>query len=137
MNKNVIFYAFIVILILVGIFGKRFLDRQNKPSVLETVNSNSEQNAAFKQGYTTVRGFNYGYSPKIINVKQGETVKLNLISDDSVHTFTVDELDVDQQFTYGKETQTTFTASKKGVFQFYCAVPGHRENGMAGTLVIE
>lgn len=137
MNKNVIFYAFIVILILTGIFGKGFLDRQNKPSVSKTVNSNSEQNAAFKQGFMTVRGFNYGFSPKKITVKLGETVKLNLVSDDSPHTFTIDDLGIDQQFTYGKDTQTTFTAREKGVFQFYCAVPGHKENGMVGTLVIE
>lgn len=137
MNKNVIFYTVIAILILLGIFGKGFLNQQNKPSASKTANSNSEQNAVFKQGYTTVRGFNYGFSPKTITVKLGAAVKLNLISDDSPHTFTIDELGVNQQFTYGKDATVIFTASKKGTFQFYCAVPSHKENGMIGTLIVE
>lgn len=137
MNKNVIFYAAIATLVLAGIFGKGLLDRQNKPSLQNTTNSNPERNAAFKQGYTTVRGFNYGFSPKTITVKQGETVKLNLVSEDSPHTFTIDELSVNQQFTYGKDATVMFTASEKGTFQFYCSVPGHKEGGMIGTLIVE
>lgn len=137
MNKNAIFYAIIAILVLLGIFGKGFLDRQNKPSVSKTANSNPEQNANFKQGYTTVRGFNYGFSPKTITVKQGEIVKLILVSDDSPHTFTIDELGVNRQFTYGKDGTVTFTADKKGTFQFYCAVSGHKESGMVGTLIVQ
>lgn len=85
-------------------------------------------------GYTLVEGYNYGFSPAEITVKEGEEVKLTLRSGDSPHTFTIDGLNVDKYFTYGKDEQLTFTASKKGTYQIYCAVPGHAEDGMIGTL---
>lgn len=133
MNRNLIFYIIIFALIAFGIFGKGIFKSKPAPSVPKTLSSNSE----FIAGFTTVRGFNYGFSPKTITVKQGETVKLNLVSDDSPHTFTINQLAVNQQFTYGKNAQVTFVASKKGTFQFYCAVPTHKENGMVGTLIVE
>ncbi len=84
-----------------------------------------------------VNGFNYGFSPATITVAQGTQVMIKLVSNDSPHTFTIDELYVDQQFTYGKDASVMFTASKKGVFRFYCAVPGHKEAGMIGTLIVQ
>lgn len=132
LNKNTIFWIVIALLILVGIFGTRIFKQQTKPLSPSNVSKSD-----FMQGYTTVRGFNYAFSPKTITVKQGETVKLNLVSDDSPHTFTIDELGINQQFTYGKDSTITFTADKKGTFQFYCAVPGHKERGMTGTLIVE
>ena len=84
-----------------------------------------------------IKGFNYGYSPKEITVKEGETVRVRLVSDDSPHTFTISELGVNQEFTWGKDTDISFIASKKGKFQFYCTVPGHKEGGMVGTLTVD
>ncbi len=119
----------IILLILVGIFGRGIFTKQTK-STPQSVNP------SVMPGTTTVRGFNYGFSPKEITVKQGDTVKIRLTSDDSPHTFTIDELGVNQQFTWGKDTDLSFVADKKGTFEFYCAVPGHKEDGMVGTLVV-
>lgn len=135
MNKNTIFWIVIVLLILVGIFGRDIFNNQTK-SKPQSVSKTSE-NIPFVSGITTVKGFNYGFSPKTITVKQGDNVKLRLISDDSPHTFTIDELGVNQQFTYGKDADVVFTANKKGKFQYYCAVSGHKESGMVGTLIVE
>lgn len=88
-------------------------------------------------GTILVRGFNYGYLPGELTVKVGETVKIRLSSDDSPHTFTIDELGVDEEFTWGKDKDISFVAGKKGTFKFYCRVPGHKEGGMVGTLVVE
>lgn len=138
MNKNRLFWIIIFLLILAGIFVPRFFDKQTKSST-QPVNTSPAQNSSSKSapGEMTIRGFNYGFSPKTITVKQGETVKIRLVSDDSPHTFTIDELEVNQEFTWGKDTELTFVASKKGTFQFYCAVPGHKEGGMVGTLIVE
>lgn len=136
MNKSTLFWIIIVSLILVGIFGGFILNKQSKPAMSPT-KMKSFPSPSGMPGTMTVEGFNFGFSPKTITVKQGDMVMLKLVSNDSPHTFTIDELGLDQQFTYGKDAAVMFTASKKGTFKFYCAVPGHREGGMVGTLVIE
>jgi|SRR5579859_1063795 len=37
----------------------------------------------------------------------------------------------------GTTSTLEFTASKPGPYQFYCTVPGHKEAGMVGTLVVK
>ncbi len=51
------------------------------------------------------------------------------------HTFTVDELGVDLKVPVGGERTISFNASP-GTYAYYCAVPGHREAGMEGTLTV-
>ena len=34
-------------------------------------------------------------------------------------------------------SEATFTISESGTYSFYCTVPGHRESGMTGILVVE
>lgn len=126
------FVVWPIILVLLILIGRQFW-------VLANPINPSKQTSVTQVppvGVTLVNGFNYGYSPKEITVKLGGTVKLRLASDDSPHTFTIDELGVDKQFTYGKDTDLEFIASKKGTFQFYCAVPGHKDNGMTGTITV-
>jgi plastocyanin len=75
------------------------------------------------------------FSVKEIQTAVGETVKLD-ISSQGVHTFTIDELDVDVRTPHGETTRVEFVATKKGTFQYYCAIPGHREAGQVGILVV-
>lgn len=135
MNKNIIFWLVIILLILLGIFGKNILN--GKKTLGSSQSMKTDSNISSMPGTITVKGFNYGYTPKTITVKEGDMVMLKFVSDDSPHTFTIDELGVNQQFTYGKDASAMFTASKKGTFQFYCAVPGHKEEGMIGTLIVK
>ncbi|MFP3361613.1 plastocyanin/azurin family copper-binding protein, partial [Planococcus sp. SIMBA_143] len=32
--------------------------------------------------------------------------------------------------------QLEFLPTEKGVYEFFCTVPGHKENGMTGTLIV-
>lgn len=114
-------------------FAKFQTARQEK----NTVSQPEDQSSVLPSGVIAVRSFNYGYSPNELVAKQGETVKIRLVSDDSPHTFTIDELGINQEFTWGKDVDLSFVAGKKGKFRFYCAVPGHKEGGMVGTLTIE
>ena len=37
----------------------------------------------------------------------------------------------------GAEARVWFTPMQPGRYQFYCSLPGHRESGMVGTLLVE
>lgn len=35
------------------------------------------------------------------------------------------------------KTELTFTPVKEGLYQFYCTIPGHKENGMTGIIIVK
>jgi plastocyanin len=51
------------------------------------------------------------------------------------HTFTIDRLHVDVGVPVGGARHTRFTAPP-GTYEYYCRVPGHRQAGMKGTLIV-
>jgi plastocyanin len=51
------------------------------------------------------------------------------------HSFTIDRPAVNVDVPVGGTRQVTFTVAP-GTYQFYCRVPGHKEAGMVGTLVV-
>jgi nitrite reductase (NO-forming) len=54
------------------------------------------------------------------------------------HTFDLDELNVHSGELAGGESKTiTFNTGAAGTYEYYCAVPGHRESGMVGTLTVK
>jgi plastocyanin len=68
----------------------------------------------------------------------GEAVALRLENHDPAgHSFDVDELGVHVSMPPGEPTLALFTPATPGTYAFYCAIPGHREAGMVGTLVVE
>jgi nitrite reductase (NO-forming) len=54
----------------------------------------------------------------------------------SPHNFSIDELEISVDQAPGQEQEVEITAPA-GEYEFYCNVPGHREAGMVGTLVVE
>jgi uncharacterized cupredoxin-like copper-binding protein len=36
----------------------------------------------------------------------------------------------------GMGASVSFVPTKPGTFEFFCAVPGHKEAGMVGTLIV-
>jgi plastocyanin len=52
------------------------------------------------------------------------------------HTFTIDALGVDLKVPVNAEQEVAFEAAP-GVYEFYCAIPGHALVGMKGTLVVD
>ena len=52
------------------------------------------------------------------------------------HTFTIEELGVDLRVPIGAELPVTFEAPP-GEYEFICAIPGHTEAGMHGTLTVD
>lgn len=54
----------------------------------------------------------------------------------SEHDLVVDDLGIDEVLTDQPVTITISEDAAPGEYEFYCSVPGHKENGMVGTLTI-
>jgi plastocyanin len=77
------------------------------------------------------------FDPDEITVQVGEDIAIVLTSVDILHDFTIDELDAHVAADRGETATGGFHAEEPGRYTFYCAVTGHREAGMEGTLVVE
>ncbi|MFQ5873340.1 MAG: cupredoxin domain-containing protein [Dehalococcoidia bacterium] len=79
-----------------------------------------------------------------IEVNTGDTVEITFISDGQIpHTWT---LDADSPSPYdvttailesGRSETLRFIADKPGTYTYYCKVPGHRDLGMVGTIIVQ
>lgn len=81
------------------------------------------------------------FEPDHFTVPAGEQVTVELTSEAGVeHDFVIEDVDgqdLDVVHADPGETETgTFTIDDAGTYEFYCAVPGHREAGMDGTLEV-
>ncbi len=78
------------------------------------------------------------FNPGEIRVKQGQTVKINYTNTMGNHDWVVDEFNARTPVIgVGETASVTFVADKTGIFEFYCSVPGHRQAGMKGNLIVE
>ncbi len=78
------------------------------------------------------------YKPNTITVKEGTKVKIVFTSVSMMHNFYIDEFNVKSPTVKSGNTETfEFVASKKGTYEYYCAVGSHRANGQVGTLIVE
>jgi len=64
----------------------------------------------------------YAYSPSEVQVNQGDTVTIKLVSADVVHGLYVDGYDISVEADPGQTATLTFTADKAGSFRFRCNV---------------
>ena len=91
----------------------------------------------------SLEGVNYdflrdGEEEPVLTVQQGDTVRITLTSTDGFHDWVVDEFDAaTEKVRTGETTTVEFVADQKGMFEYYCSVGSHREQGMIGTLVVE
>ena len=85
----------------------------------------------------TVVGTSFAFDPSTITVDKGDTVKLVFKDNDGRHNLIVDGYDVSTKvLNQGQEQEVTFIADKTGSFKIYCSLPGHEDNGMTGTLIV-
>jgi plastocyanin len=65
------------------------------------------------------------------------TVTLTITNEGAaLHDFVIDALDIKVDLPPGG-TQTVEVDLPAGTYEFYCSIPGHKEAGMVGTLVVE
>ena len=82
------------------------------------------------------------FTPDIIRVKQGDTVKIHIDNVeqayDATHGFAIDSYNINLSIEPGEHNDVTFVADKAGVFPMYCTEfcsALHLE--MAGYLLVE
>jgi plastocyanin len=90
-------------------------------------------NDAPADGSTIVDMENFAFGPETITATAGEVSLYITNSDSARHTFTVDELGVDESIAPGQSKQITFDA-KAGTFRFYCKP---HDPGMEGELTVQ
>jgi nitrite reductase (NO-forming) len=72
-------------------------------------------------------------------VQQGSRVRVTLVNDDGMlHDFAVPDLNAQTTMVSakGQSTEVVFEISEGGEFAYYCTVPGHRQAGMEGRLIV-
>ena len=81
----------------------------------------------------------YAFDPAEFNFKVGETVTFELTAETELHSFTVEELDIDLDIdgsqTPGKTETLTFTFDEPGTFDLICIY--HEGSGMVGTITVQ
>ncbi|PJC37075.1 hypothetical protein CO046_02365 [Candidatus Peregrinibacteria bacterium CG_4_9_14_0_2_um_filter_53_11] len=94
----------------------------------------AEASAPVGQTVAMVSG-NLFFRPNAVTAKVNQPLTITF-TNTGFHTFTIDALGVDVDLRNKPTGSVTFTPTKTGSFEFYCAIPGHRAAGMVGTLTV-
>jgi len=79
----------------------------------------------------------FGFGPGEIRLQAGEPVNLELTNTGRIlHDLTIPALGFRAVVQPGQRVAVGLPAAPRGTYEFYCSVPGHREAGMVGRLVV-
>ncbi len=123
--------------------------------------ANAYLEAAPKEALTLIEMTSFAYAPNVIEVGAGEVLEIAIQNaEPSLHDFTIDKIDADVHISYlggtgqhehqeperDADVHFALTEPASGVvhlkvdepgeYVFYCSVPGHREGGMEGKLIV-
>jgi cytochrome c oxidase subunit 2 len=80
----------------------------------------------------------FGFTPNVITLKKGETVKLRLTSEDVTHGFFMKALQLDEIIAPGRLTEITLTPQQEGRYTTICDhFCGAGHGNMSMTVVVE
>jgi cytochrome c oxidase subunit 2 len=86
----------------------------------------------------TITAKRFEFSPKEITIKPGETVKLQLRTEDVTHGFFVKPLGIDEEIVPGKTTEVVVTPRTEGRYTTICDhFCGAGHGNMKMTIVVE
>ncbi len=80
------------------------------------------------------------FTPKEVTVLAGQPVTLTVTNKGKIdHDFGVEALGVKSHTLIppGKSASLEFTPTKKGSLEFVCSIPGHKEAGMKGVIIVK
>ena len=77
----------------------------------------------------------YTFVPNEFIFEKGQNVTFELVAETEYHTFTVDDLKIDEDINAGETKRFKFDFNKTGTFKLYCIV--HKANGMVGEIIVK
>ena len=77
----------------------------------------------------------YLFAPSPLSFKVGETVNFTLTAESELHTFTVDELDINCSVDAGETVTFSFTFDKARTYRLFC-IP-HESEGMETKITVQ
>ena len=85
-----------------------------------------------------LRFFMDGVESPELRVKEGSLIRIEFANNKGFHDWVLDEFGAaTEQIRSGKTDVVEFVADKKGSFEYYCSVDGHRNLGMKGLFIVE
>ena len=125
------------------------------------VEENAYLEVAPKDALYLIRMTNFAFTPDVLEVNAGDVLEIAIQNVEPVlHDFTIDKIGADVHISYlggtGQHAHAEaernadvhfaltepgsgvvhLRAYEPGEYVFYCSVPGHREAGMEGTLIV-
>ncbi len=87
----------------------------------------------------TVTLTEFKFDPASVTAAPGQTVNLTLKNTGSAqHSWVIPDLNLKYTVDPGKTDTKTFTApAKAGTYTIICDIPGHKEAGMQGQLIVK
>ncbi|HSO30461.1 MAG TPA: cupredoxin domain-containing protein [Candidatus Sulfomarinibacteraceae bacterium] len=87
----------------------------------------------------TLTGTEFGFEPKAVEIAAGAKLKITLVNKGTLeHDVSIDALGVKLLVPVGQTLSvTTAEPVPAGTYEIYCAVAGHKEAGMTGTLTVK
>ncbi len=94
--------------------------------------------SASPAGDVTVVAVDIAFEPKEFTIAADTDVVVTITNEGMLqHDFHIDELEIASDLLDGGESTEVTINAPAGTYEFYCAVTGHREAGMVGTLTVE
>jgi nitrite reductase (NO-forming) len=112
------------------------------PSTVEKPTIEFTLQTIFRDGRLAFEGVGGEIAGKVnpsIQVKQNDVVKITIVNGDGIeHDFVIEGLGVMSEHvnTKGEKTSVTFKAERIGEFFYFCDIPGHRQAGMEGKVIV-
>lgn len=93
--------------------------------------------AAPTTGSAAITLTEFKYAPGNLEVKAGEPFKLSVKNAGQVeHDFTIDSLGLKVSLKAGQAADRQIKALEAGTYEIYCSIPGHKEAGMKGKIIV-
>jgi uncharacterized cupredoxin-like copper-binding protein len=108
-------------------------------AVLIVAGCGGSQSGSSKTSEVTLALTEFKFTPDTINAKVGERVKVTLDNTKGTlkHNIKQADLNIDTAVEAGQKATFEFTAAKAGTFDFICDMPGHKEAGMVGKIIVQ
>jgi nitrite reductase (NO-forming) len=102
----------------------------------DTAPTDVEEGEAGEVGAYTIESHDIFFEPAELTIPADKSVTISLQNlGGAPHNFSIDELDISVDIAAGETGEVQINAPA-GTYEFYCNVPGHREAGMVGTLIV-